>query len=717
MNVMERNKIYQGDCLDVLRQFPDNSVTAVVTDPPYGLSKQPDMREVLKHWLAGDDYEHCGTGFMGKCYHPSTDILTESGWRHVGEIQKGEMVCSLNPETREIEYVECVDTFEYDFDGYLSHIHGRSVEQMVTPNHNTVIDHVKSRRLELRRADKLPASFRMVNQGSWSGCRSDKIFIDGSYYPSKSLFLFLGLFLGDGYTVNRKSHEWKQDFFGFSVFKERERRWVRKALAGLGVRYTENQCEGAKLAFYIYDKPLLGYLKKLGKAKDKYIPNEIFEWDKEYLEELYTGMLNSDGCIQGDKGQNVYYTVSERLADDFQRLCLHTGRSCVKTKSKNSKGSFKPDGYGWVLSVVQENKVFWLEKVNHKNPDCRNYDEVKYSGPVHCARIAENHILLSRFNGRTVWSGNSWDSFVPGPKVWQEVFRVLKPGGHVISFSGTRTYDLMTTAMRLASLEVRDKLDYYHAVEQTGYHAFCYGSGFPKSFDIGKAIDKAAGAEREVVGTKLGKPGYSLSENDTEAHGRGTYGKFTDAEKECAITAPATDDEKKWDGYGTALKPAHEPIAQFSKADEDGTMPEPYDGPPFKYQAKAAKKERNFGCKWMKWVMRNGIHTPIDEDEFKRLQKENEDRKDEEGFKAHRLIEGNVHPTVKPLSLCRYLVKMVKMPGDNLILDPFCGSGTVLCAAVLEGCDYVGIDSDPMSVELSEARTHYFRCLGEGGLK
>jgi DNA modification methylase len=60
---------------------------------------------------------------------------------------------------------------------------------------------------------------------------------------------------------------------------------------------------------------------------------------------------------------------------------------------------------------------------------------------------------------------------------------------------------------------------------------------------------------------------------------------------------------------------------------------------------------------------------------------------------------------------------MVKMPGDNLVLDPFCGSGSVLCACVLEGCGFFGIDSDPFSVELSEARTHHFRCLGEKGIR
>jgi DNA modification methylase len=107
----------------------------------------------------------------------------------------------------------------------------------------------------------------------------------------------------------------------------------------------------------------------------------------------------------------------------------------------------------------------------------------------------------------------------------------------------------------------------------------------------------------------------------------------------------------------------------------------------------------------------------IDEAEHKRLSEENEKRKEEDGFVAHRLAQGNPWPTVKPIELCRYLVKLVKMPENNLILDPFCGSGSTLIACVLEGCDFVGIDSDPMATTIAATRAHYFRCLGEKGLK
>jgi DNA modification methylase len=142
--------------------------------------------------------------------------------------------------------------------------------------------------------------------------------------------------------------------------------------------------------------------------------------------------------------------------------------------------------------------------------------------------------------------GKKWDYDVPSVALWKEVIRVLKPGGHALVACGTRTQHRMTVNIEDAGFEIRDVV------------AWIYGQGFPKSQDVSKAIDREAGAERKVIGSKLGLPGYSLAENDTEEHSRGAYGKFIDAEKECAISAPTTKDAKKWNGWGSALKPGVE---------------------------------------------------------------------------------------------------------------------------------------------------------------
>jgi DNA modification methylase len=101
--------------------------------------------------------------------------------------------------------------------------------------------------------------------------------------------------------------------------------------------------------------------------------------------------------------------------------------------------------------------------------------------------LAGNRAFVPHVGGGG-FMGKDWDKFVPPPAAWDECLRVLKPGGHLLSFAGTRTIGLMEITIRLAGFEIRDSI------------AWLYGSGFPKSLDVGKAIDKAAGAEREVVG-------------------------------------------------------------------------------------------------------------------------------------------------------------------------------------------------------------------------
>ena len=136
-----------------------------------------------------------------------------------------------------------------------------------------------------------------------------------------------------------------------------------------------------------------------------------------------------------------------------------------------------------------------------------------------------------------------WDYDVPKVEVWQEAMRVLKPGGHALIACGTRTQHRMVCNIEDAGFEIRDVV------------SWIYGSGFPKSHNVSKAIDKAAGAEREVVGSKLGMAGYTTSRSkESELYGNG----LNNSPEKADITAPATEAAKQWDGWGTALKPACE---------------------------------------------------------------------------------------------------------------------------------------------------------------
>lgn len=153
--------------------------------------------------------------------------------------------------------------------------------------------------------------------------------------------------------------------------------------------------------------------------------------------------------------------------------------------------------------------------------------------------------------------GMEWDGsgIANNPVMWAEALRVLKPGGHLLAFSGSRTYHRMTCAIEDAGFEVRDQI------------MWVYGSGFPKSLDVSKAIDKAAGAVREMVRVdKIKNPPNLVG--GVNNGGGGRPWQIEAAAKgfhEVAGDVPVTDAARQWEGWGTALKPAHEPICVARK--------------------------------------------------------------------------------------------------------------------------------------------------------
>jgi len=350
----------------------------------------------------------------------------------------------------------------------------------------------------------------------------------------------------------------------------------------------------------------------------------------------------------------------------------------------------------------------------------------------------------SYVHGSKGFMGKAWDSFVPGPEVWSEVFRVMKPGAFCVVFTGQRTADLMGIALRLAGFEIRD------------LGAWLYWSGFPKSLDVSKAFDADVGAEREVVGKyrhpATGRPhGDFRTDND-----RAAYGSFAGCDDTRNITAPASPEAVHWSGFGTALKPAAEPFiicrkplegtyvqnlrkwgvgalnidgCRYAYGDKawpgpqensdtarpnghsaiwDEDMPQGIGGgsllgrwPANVYACpKASRSEREAGCDDLPAV--TGAEATGS--------KEGQARLDSPRTGAGRTADEvrNSHPTVKALDLMRWLVRLVTPPGQ-MVLDPFLGSGTTMCAALRERRDGLGIEADVHHVAICEARMGYHR--------
>lgn len=304
-----------------------------------------------------------------------------------------------------------------------------------------------------------------------------------------------------------------------------------------------------------------------------------------------------------------------------------------------------------------------------------------------------------------------WDSWCPSPNLWREVYRVLKPGAYGLVFSGSRTEDLMSMSLRLAGFEVRDRL------------VWLYGSGFPKSHNVSKAIDKKLGGVRKVIGK-------------SKRHGGGNSEIFQ-GDYNNPITEPATEQAKKYRGFGTALKPAYEPIILVRKP-LDGTVANNV----LKHgvgglniddcrvgnmggtkkvnvlESQESKTVNAYGnglnggtvhlMKKGRWPANILLDESINDPLLKRYFYCAKASKAERGAGLiSNNSRANVHPTVKPLDLMRYLCRLITPP-DGTILEPFAGSGTTLCAAALEGFTSIGIERESEYIEIIKARLKHW---------
>ena len=407
--------------------------------------------------------------------------------------------------------------------------------------------------------------------------------------------------------------------------------------------------------------------------------------------------------------------------------------------------------------MVEINKIYWGDNKKILKEFSENYFDSIVTDSPYGLKFMNKH----------------WDYDVPTVEFWKECIRVLKPGGYVLSFGGSRTYHRMACNIEDAGFEIRDQI------------MWVYGSGFPKSHNIGKAIDKLQGNEREIINKN---PNDRMKrENQMSDFGLcGGIGK--------SFTSIGTSE---FEGCGTALKPAHEPIVLAMKPLSEKTFAENvlkwgtgginidgcrvegakgdgvwgtsnknvnpertfvgspdaadyrseqnslgrfpanfiYDGSDevlslfpntksgkvkskksayngesltgflrgdsnennqhgdsgsasrFFYCAKASKTERNMGCEELE-EKRPDIRTEIGMGTFV-----------EKGVaKQH-----NFHPTVKPIKLMQYLVRLVT-PKNGIVLDPFAGSGSTGIACVLEGFNYVLIEKEKEYCEIAEKR-------------
>lgn len=356
--------------------------------------------------------------------------------------------------------------------------------------------------------------------------------------------------------------------------------------------------------------------------------------------------------------------------------------------------------------------------------------------------------------------GRDWDSpdnVAFRPETWRLVLQVLKPGAYLVAFGGTRKFHRLMVAIEDAGFVLRDTV------------MWMYGQGMPKSHDVSKAIDRAAGAEREVVRTPMGPTGnkYCKGLGDgrpwmAEAAERGYH--------EHAGPEPVTDAAKQWDGYGTALSPSWEPIVLAQKPisgtiagnvlkhgvgalNIDGCRLPTTDDTGRANSGSLGKNCFSHRDKCDTYTHPAGRWPPnvaLDEAASRLVDEQSGERPGGGNINTTRRVgslfgaggidktvprqamgdtggasrffycpkastaernaglgdEQNTHPTVKPIALMRWLCRLVTPPGQAVI-DPFAGSGSTGAAAVLEGLPFTGLEQDAEAVRIARLRIHH----------
>lgn len=312
--------------------------------------------------------------------------------------------------------------------------------------------------------------------------------------------------------------------------------------------------------------------------------------------------------------------------------------------------------------------------------------------------------------------GKRWDYDVPSVEVWAECLRVLKPGGHLLAFAGTRTQHRMAVRIEDAGFEIRDMI------------AWVYGSGFPKSLNVAKQIDRKDGRlgwESPNSG-KYGGDGNGMCRPGTKRMPN------IDVELE-------TDAARQWQGWGTALKPALEPITVARKP-LAGTVAEnvlAHGTGALNVDGCRVGRDTNDVSGWSQSGSKASENRAMSGANYAREAKPDADGRwpanlihdgsDEptgllrdaarffycaKASKADR-GDGNTHPTVKPTDLMRYLCRLVTPPG-GVVLDPFMGSGSTGKAATMEGFRFIGIERDEGYFSIANARIKAAMSAGLG---
>jgi DNA-directed RNA polymerase beta subunit len=374
----------------------------------------PTYYQRLKHMVA--DKVHCTVA--------GTGVLCETGWKKIEDVTMEDKVATL-VDGQFLEYVHPTVVLAFpDFSGKMYHISNQAIDLDVTMGHRMYISscHTRKRvwsdyRLE-KAEDIVGKKIRYKKNANWTAPDyqfilprhvTPKITYEEKIVDMDAWLTFFGIWMAEGCAHNG------QTIASIAVHKQRVKDALYPAITKLGYKYGVYNN-----TLVINDKQLHAYLAPLSVgAPRKKLPSWVWELSMEQCRKLIQGMLLGDGCFKAGTNITFYYTSSVDLADDFQRLCLHAGWACIKSKHLDAgseniiRGKTVTTNFDVIrLSVIKSRMNPTVNHGHHKEQEAQKEYIYDYTGPVYCLQVP-SEVFMVRQNGKAVWTGNSRSSNGP----------------------------------------------------------------------------------------------------------------------------------------------------------------------------------------------------------------------------------------------------------------------------------------------------------------
>lgn len=773
------DQIICGDCIEKLKEIPDESISSVVTDPPYGLSKHPDIKEVMINWCNDEKYEHNSNGFMGKnwdsfvpgpeywkevyrvlkpggyllcfagtrthdlmsvairfggfeirdeicwmygCLSEDSEILTENGWKKYNDIKKIDKVFSFNLETNKLEKTKVNDIFIYDYSGAMLNFKNDNTDQLLSPKHNVIIKETKRKQVGYKRKNTIDEFYKFLN--------ADGVKNYGSYdFPLAAKYdgvltcggvgfaSLLGWVLSEGNFQNNAINIYQSSTNSDKVII------IRNLLKSLNIKHSEYK----RKRTYKYKGKEKRYIEHqfyfsgtIVSEIKKWIPNKkptfkMLDLNFEEREALFCSLMMGDGSKKKKIGNKyiTFYQSDLLFLEWFQVLCHLSGKQ------------------GRVNSKKMCVEVHYNERTQLQSRHLKN--RIKYySGKIWCIRT-KNSSFIARRNGKIFITGNSgFPKSLDVSKAIDNFKGDTKP-----SSEEAKQYDGYGTALKPAFEPI---IVARKPIEGTvAENVLKYGTGGINIDGCRIGYEKDGSGDRNPVAKGRWPANVMLSHNEdcklvSVGKSKGKEGGYSYKGKEynvdgfvktCKPKAPSNyggEQIEKWEcTAGCAVKMLDDSVGElksgFMKADTKRNKDGGYHGgfpkdrvgitdtygdkggpSRFFYCAKASRKERDAGLEDMPFRSGGEMTDRVE---------------GTDGLNSPRAGAGrnggakNNHPTVKPISIMRYLVRLVT-PKNGIVLDPFSGSGTTCIAAVLEGFNYIGIDLTEEYCNIARKRIEFW---------